>query len=135
MVSAGDALNTGDVIVTENNASLDVLINNELYLVDQNCVACLPEPSSEQPETLVQTPVDGQIAFDPTAIDSANFDANDVAAIQQAILEGADPTAILEATAAGSTIWNIGGKNVFSSTCDLPVGSAWCDWPCVDSTR
>ncbi len=101
MVSAGDALNTGDVIVTENNASLDVLINNELYLVDQNCVACLPEPSSEQPETLVQTPVDGQIAFDPTAIDSANFDANDVAAIQQAILEGADPTAILEATAAG----------------------------------
>ncbi|EHH1108589.1 retention module-containing protein [Vibrio parahaemolyticus] len=102
VVSAGDALNTGDVIVTENNASLDVLINSELYLVDQNCVACLPEPSSEQPETLVQTPVDGQIAFDPTAIDSANFDANDVAAIQQAILEGADPTAILEATAAGS---------------------------------
>ncbi|EHH3728754.1 retention module-containing protein [Vibrio parahaemolyticus] len=101
VVSAGDALNTGDVIVTENNASLDVLINNELYLVDQNCVACLPDPSSEQPETLVQTPVDGQIAFDPTAIDSANFDANDVAAIQQAILEGADPTAILEATAAG----------------------------------
>ncbi|EME0113577.1 retention module-containing protein, partial [Vibrio parahaemolyticus] len=101
VVSAGDALNTGDVIVTENNASLDVLINNELYLVDQNCVACLPEPSSEQPETLVQTPVDGQIAFGPTAIDSANFDANDVAAIQQAILEGADPTAILEATAAG----------------------------------
>ncbi len=101
VVSAGDALNTGDVIVTENNASLDVLINNELYLVDQNCVACLPEPSSEQPETLVQTSVDGQIAFDPTALDSANFDANDVAAIQQAILEGADPTAILEATAAG----------------------------------
>ncbi|WP_029862086.1 retention module-containing protein, partial [Vibrio parahaemolyticus] len=101
VVSAGDALNTGDVIVTENNASLDVLINNELYLVDQNCVACLPEPSSEQPETLVQTSVDGQIAFDPAAIDSANFDANDVAAIQQAILEGADPTAILEATAAG----------------------------------
>ncbi|EJG2212727.1 retention module-containing protein [Vibrio parahaemolyticus] len=101
VISAGDALNTGDVIVTENNASLDVLINNELYLVDQNCVACLPEPSSEQPETLVQTPVDGQITFDPTAIDSANFDANDVAAIQQAILEGADPTAILEATAAG----------------------------------
>ncbi|WP_455289487.1 retention module-containing protein [Vibrio parahaemolyticus] len=101
VVSAGDALNTGDVIVTENNASLDVLINNELYLVDQNCVACLPEPSSEQPETLVQTSVDGQIAFDPTALDSANFDPNDVAAIQQAILEGADPTAILEATAAG----------------------------------
>ncbi len=74
VVSAGDALNTGDVIVTENNASLDVLINNELYLVDQNCVACLPEPSSEQPETLVQTSVDGQIAFDPTALDSANFD-------------------------------------------------------------
>ncbi|GAJ76240.1 RTX toxin and related Ca2+-binding protein [Vibrio sp. JCM 18905] len=90
------------MIITENNASLDVQIHNELYLVDANCVACLPEPSFEQPETLLQSPVNGQVTFDPTAIEGANFDANDVAAIQQAILDGADPTAILEATAAGA---------------------------------
>ncbi|MBT0319931.1 retention module-containing protein, partial [Vibrio campbellii] len=102
-INVGDVLVPGDVIITENGASIEVIAEGSLYLVDENCVACIPAPSLEQQPTdaVVQAPVDGQINVDPTAAADAEFGAEDVAAIQQAILEGADPTAILEATAAG----------------------------------
>ncbi|MDF5372151.1 hypothetical protein P3657_26965, partial [Vibrio parahaemolyticus] len=32
VIKAGDELRPGEIIITENNASLDVQINNELYL-------------------------------------------------------------------------------------------------------
>ncbi|PQJ42940.1 adhesin [Vibrio campbellii] len=102
-INVGDVLVPGDVIITENGASIEVIAQGSLYLVDENCVACIPAPSLEQQPTdaVVQAPVDGQINVDLTAAADAEFGAEDVAAIQQAILEGADPTAILEATAAG----------------------------------
>ncbi|AYO11596.1 retention module-containing protein [Vibrio campbellii] len=102
-INVGDVLVPGDVIITENGASIEVIAEGSLYLVDENCVACIPAPSLEQQPTdaVVQAPVDGQINVDPSAAADAEFGAEDVAAIQQAILEGADPTAILEATAAG----------------------------------
>ncbi|UTZ25038.1 retention module-containing protein [Vibrio campbellii] len=102
-INVGDVLVPGDVIITENGASIEVIAEGSLYLVDENCVACIPAPSLEQQPTdaVVQAPVDGQINVDPTAAADAEFGAEGVAAIQQAILEGADPTAILEATAAG----------------------------------
>ncbi|MGR5163188.1 retention module-containing protein [Vibrio owensii] len=102
-INVGDVLVPGDVIITENGASIEVIAEGSLYLVDENCVACIPAPKPEAAptEAVVQAPVDGQVNVDPTAAANAEFGAEDVAAIQQAILEGADPTAILEATAAG----------------------------------
>ncbi|KIN10845.1 retention module-containing protein, partial [Vibrio mytili] len=109
VATVGDELKMGEVIITENEASLDVLANNELYIVDQNCVACLPVPTPEQlalaaqsqTPKIAQTQVEGQISFDLNAVDNANLNTNDIAAIQQAILDGEDPTAILQPTAAG----------------------------------
>ncbi|MCC4225255.1 retention module-containing protein [Vibrio campbellii] len=103
-INVGDVLVPGDVIITENGASIEVIAEGSLYLVDENCVACIPAPSLEQQPTdaVVQAPVDGQINVNPTAAADAEFGAEDVAAIQQAILEGADPTIVFEAPTAGS---------------------------------
>ncbi|MEL7440770.1 MAG: retention module-containing protein, partial [Pseudomonadota bacterium] len=103
-INVGDVLVPGDVIITENGASIEVIAEGSLYLVGENCVACIPAPSLEQQPTdaVVQAPVDGQINVDPTAAADAEFGAEDVAAIQNSILEGVDPTIVFEAPTAGS---------------------------------
>ncbi|CAE6927657.1 COG2931 [Vibrio sp. B1REV9] len=100
IVDRGETLLPGEVIITINGSSLDVVANGSLFLVDENCFACIPEPKlGQENQDVVTAQIDGKVSVDPTV--TTDFDADDVAAIQQAILEGADPTAILEATAAG----------------------------------
>ncbi|BBM66553.1 hypothetical protein VA249_31990 [Vibrio alfacsensis] len=100
IVGHGETLMPGEVIITINGASIDVIANGSLFLVDENCFACIPEPKLGQEDLdVVTAEIEGKVSVDPTV--ATDFDADDVAAIQQAILEGADPTAILEATAAG----------------------------------
>ncbi|ELV8771524.1 retention module-containing protein [Vibrio harveyi] len=112
-VKVGDILFPDEVVITENGAALEVIAEGALYLVDENCVACIPTSSPEQDssDALVVAPVDGKVNVDPTATGDAEFGEEDVAAIQQAILEGADPTAILEATAAGPGGGGAGSAN------------------------
>ncbi|HEQ3586664.1 TPA: retention module-containing protein, partial [Vibrio harveyi] len=112
-VKVGDILFPDEVVITENGAALEVIAEGALYLVDENCVACIPTSSTEQDssDALVVAPVDGKVNVDPTATGDAEFGEEDVAAIQQAILEGADPTAILEATAAGPGGGGAGSAN------------------------
>ncbi|WP_409588390.1 retention module-containing protein, partial [Vibrio jasicida] len=99
-IKIGDTLVSGEVIITENEASLEVIAEGSLYLVNENCVACIPEPV--QTNGVVQAFIDGEISFSPTRIANAAFAAEDVAAIQNSILEGVDPTIVFEAPTAGS---------------------------------
>ncbi|PSW03953.1 hypothetical protein C9I89_16290, partial [Photobacterium lipolyticum] len=55
------------------------------------------------------TKLDSSVSFSPEVAEGTSFGADDVAAIQQAILADQDPTQILEATAAGSA--NVGASN------------------------
>ncbi|MDE1324725.1 retention module-containing protein [Vibrio aestuarianus] len=104
LLNDGDYLNKGEILITINHSSVAVMVFGELKVIDQNCVACLGEPpqGADPSSALTSFPIEGAINADLSLIENTNFDADNIAAIQQAILDGQDPTQILEATAAGA---------------------------------
>ncbi len=99
-VNTGDVLQPGDILITVNHSEVALQTQQGTVQVDANCVACLPVSLDGQPEVQA-APVQGEINVDLAQLDTANFDEQAIAAIQQAILDGVDPTTALEAAAAG----------------------------------
>ncbi|WP_221077442.1 retention module-containing protein [Agarivorans albus] len=83
-LQAGDTIAPGELIITSQGAQLGFYYGDDQYVLGDNSATQLPE-------------------FDPSQTLSQLNAANDldVEALQQAILEGADPTELFEATAAG----------------------------------
>ncbi|MCE7565214.1 retention module-containing protein [Aliivibrio fischeri] len=96
-VNVGQSMNADDILFTGYDAKVVVQIHGKLVTIDKNCISCLDETKSEEP--LQVKNIEGDIELDPTQ----SIDENDIAAIQDAILAGEDPTEILEATAAGES--------------------------------
>ncbi|MCE4934639.1 retention module-containing protein, partial [Aliivibrio fischeri] len=96
-VNVGQSINADDVLFTGYDAKVVVQINGKLVTIDKNCISCLDETKLEEP--LQVKNIEGDIELDPTQ----PTDDVDIAAIQDAILDGEDPTEILEATAAGES--------------------------------
>lgn len=94
-VSVGQIIGRDSVLFTGYDAKVVVQINGKLVTVDKNCMGCLDETKAD--DLLQVQPIDGKITLDPTQ----STDELDIAAIQDAILAGEDPTEFLEATAAG----------------------------------
>ncbi|MEE1675549.1 retention module-containing protein, partial [Agarivorans aestuarii] len=82
----GDSVAPGELIITSQGAQLGFHYGDDQYVLGDNSATKLPE-------------------FEPSQAPSQLNAANDldVEALQQAILEGADPTELFEATAAGGT--------------------------------
>ncbi|MUK91775.1 retention module-containing protein [Aliivibrio fischeri] len=94
-INVGQSISADDVLFTGYDAKVVVQINGKLVTIDKNCISCLDETKPEDP--LQVKNVEGDIELDP----NKPTDDVDIAAIQDAILDGEDPTEILEATAAG----------------------------------
>ncbi|MFA0297758.1 MULTISPECIES: retention module-containing protein [Vibrio] len=95
-VLVGDIIRENEIVITANNAELVLGAPNGEVLVGENCVGCI-----DQELSWADAPIAGEVNFDLEQSDDGAFTDDDIAAIQEAILGGADPTEILEATAAG----------------------------------
>ncbi|EAQ52855.1 retention module-containing protein [Vibrio sp. MED222] len=95
-VLVGDIIRENEIVITANNAELVLSAPNGEVLVGDNCVGCI-----DQELSWADAPIAGEVNFDLEQSDDGAFTDDDIAAIQEAILGGADPTEILEATAAG----------------------------------
>ncbi|TQQ45931.1 retention module-containing protein [Vibrio cholerae] len=102
IVNAGDVLQPDEIIITVNQSAIELQTTQGGVQIDENCVACLPELSADGQPEVQAAPIQGQINLDLAQLDTANFDEQAIAAIQQAILDGVDPTTALEAAAAGA---------------------------------
>ncbi|WP_133148379.1 MULTISPECIES: retention module-containing protein, partial [unclassified Vibrio] len=94
-ISAGDIIRENEIVITANQAELVLGTQNGVTEVGSNCVGCV-----DQDLAWADVPLAGEVNFDLQQADTGDFD-DEFAAIQEAILGGADPTQILEATAAG----------------------------------
>uniref|UniRef100_UPI0003656D59 retention module-containing protein n=1 Tax=Vibrio sp. 624788 TaxID=1234362 RepID=UPI0003656D59 len=95
-ISVGDTIRENEIVITANKSELVLGVQNDSIPVAENCVGCVDENAA-----WVDAPVAGEVNFDLQQADAETFTEDDLAAIQDAILGGADPTQILEATAAG----------------------------------
>ncbi|MEG3220956.1 retention module-containing protein, partial [Vibrio gigantis] len=109
-VSVGDIIRENEIVITANDSGLVLDNPNGVIEVGSNCVGCLDESSAWN-----DAPIEGEVAFDLEQANASTFSDDDLAAIQDAILGGADPTQILEATAAGG---GLGSANAGFVTID-----------------
>ncbi|MFS1862686.1 retention module-containing protein [Vibrio lentus] len=109
-ISVGDIIRENEIVITANKSELVLGVQNDSIPVGENCVGCVDETAA-----WVDAPIAGEVNFDLQQTDAETFTEDDLAAIQEAILGGADPTQILEATAAGG---GLGSANAGFVTID-----------------
>ncbi|MEZ8823088.1 retention module-containing protein [Vibrio amylolyticus] len=93
---AGDTITQDHIVITANNSSITLEDAASEVHLNANCVACGNTESAWN-----VAPVSAEVGFDLEQLGEASLSEDDLAAIQDAILAGEDPTEILEATAAG----------------------------------
>ncbi|MGF1802148.1 retention module-containing protein, partial [Vibrio gigantis] len=109
-VLVGDIIRENEIVITGYDAELLIGVPSGVVEVGSNCVGCV-----DQDLAWADAPIAGEVNIDLAQAADDSFTDEDLAAIQEAILGGADPTQILEATAAGG---GLGSANAGFVTID-----------------
>ena len=100
-LTVGDSIELNEIIIASNQAQLLVESFDSVFQIQDNCVSCQDDAGAWHTAS-----IDGEVNFDylPETGEDApiGLDEDELAAIQEAILAGADPTELLEASAAGA---------------------------------
>ncbi|EGU32930.1 autotransporter adhesin [Vibrio sp. N418] len=102
-LKVGDVVTNKDTVIVVNGAEVELKSGNEVAVITQNCVACFDHHAAPQ-QIIADAPVSGKINVDLSNIEDTTFAIDEIEALQAAILAGEDPTAILEAAAAGGVL-------------------------------
>ncbi|MGY5615029.1 retention module-containing protein, partial [Vibrio brasiliensis] len=92
----GDTVAKNEIVITANQSTIVMESPTAAYHLDSNAIAIEPDMGEWG-----AVPIAGEVNFELANLSDGAFDEAELAAIQEAILAGADPTELLEATAAG----------------------------------
>ncbi|WP_275666041.1 retention module-containing protein [Vibrio sp. Isolate23] len=99
-VIQGETIQSNEIMITARNASVVLSAGGIPSIVDENSISLGLE--NVDGNAWHSTQVNGDVEFDLAQLGEGALSEDEIAAIQGAILDGADPTQILEATAAGA---------------------------------
>lgn len=92
----GGTVAQNEIVITANQSTILMEAPHAAYHLVSNAMAVEPELGEWN-----AVPIAGEVNFELNNLDANAFGEDELAAIQEAILAGADPTELLEATAAG----------------------------------
>ncbi|MEZ9510000.1 retention module-containing protein [Vibrio breoganii] len=100
-IKKGDTLLKGDVLLIGENAKVMVQYGDKAEIFDQNCAVCVASVSPGEASQLASSQTDVALQLEQ---EQAQYTEQDIALVQQAILNGEDPSDALEAAAAGKNV-------------------------------
>ncbi|MEZ9132152.1 retention module-containing protein [Vibrio breoganii] len=100
-IKKGDTLQKGDVLLIGENAKVMVQYGDKAEIFDQNCAVCVASVSPDEASQLASSETDVALQLEQ---EQAQYTEQDIALVQQAILNGEDPSDALEAAAAGKNV-------------------------------
>ena len=101
-LTQGEKIQSNEIMMTARNASVILSMDGVPSKVGENSIFI--DLENEETKASGVAPINGDVGFNLEQLSEGVLNEDDIKAIQDAILQGADPTQILEAAAAGEGV-------------------------------